>query len=117
MINEWITPKLLYFTDYQEWRKTTDISSHTDLSYPALGINGEAGEVAEKVKKILRDKRGVVSLEDRDAILLELGDVLWYVAQLAERLGSSLAEVALKNVDKLESRKRRGKLSGSGDNR
>jgi NTP pyrophosphatase (non-canonical NTP hydrolase) len=107
----------LRFAIYDNWRKTTDVSQHTDLSYPALGMNGEAGEVAEKVKKVLRDRGGVVDEDTRRLILLECGDVLWYVAQMASRLGSSLAEVALMNVEKLESRKARGVLKGSGDDR
>lgn len=85
--------------------------------YPALKLAGEAGEVAEKVGKSLR---GDYSLDDagiKADLIKELGDVLWYVNALANDLGSSLEEVASKNLEKLESRKARGVLQGNGDNR
>ena len=93
--------------------------------YPALGIAGEAGECADKVKKILRDTRivradtGAIMLdtEQQHALALEIGDVLWYCATLARDIGMTLDEVAQMNIDKLASRKQRGKLGGSGDNR
>jgi len=82
-----------------------------------LGLVGEAGETADKVKKVIRDKGGCASEEDREAIAKELGDVLWYVANVARYLGVSLSEVAEINIDKLSSRKKRGKLHGAGDER
>lgn len=85
--------------------------------YAVLGMNGEAGEVAEKFKKIMRDKGGVFTQEDEDEILKEIGDVLWYTAALAAEMGYSLEEVAVRNLAKLNSRKARGVLNGSGDNR
>lgn len=85
--------------------------------YAVLGLNGEAGEVAEKFKKIMRDKEGIFSDEDTDEILKEIGDVLWYAAALSAEMGYSLEEVAIRNLEKLNSRKERGVLSGSGDNR
>jgi len=87
------------------------------LAYPALGLAGEAGEVAEHVKKAIRDDGGEISSERRGAMAKELGDVLWYLAQLATELELDLDEVAGANLDKLLSRQRRGVLSGSGDER
>ena len=85
--------------------------------YPTLGLCGEAGEVADKVKKVLRDNGGSFSPEVREALKLELGDVLWYVAQVATDLGESLEAVAQANLAKLRSRKERGRLGGDGDDR
>lgn len=91
--------------------------SATALSYLFLKLNGEAGEAGEKFAKIIRDKNSQGTLEDRAEILKELGDVLWYVAMLADELDESLEEVAKANVAKLADRKVRGVLGGSGDNR
>jgi NTP pyrophosphatase (non-canonical NTP hydrolase) len=88
-----------------------------DMTYPALGLCGEAGEVAEKVKKTIRDDGGVLSDERREALSRELGDVLWYVAQLATEAGLELESIAADNLDKLLSRQERGVLRGSGDDR
>jgi NTP pyrophosphatase (non-canonical NTP hydrolase) len=88
-----------------------------DMTYPALGLCGEAGEVAEKVKKTIRDDGGVLSEERREALAAELGDVLWYAAQLATEAGLDLDRIAADNLDKLLSRQRRGVLRGSGDDR
>tara|TARA_B100000965_G_scaffold364427_1_gene348105 strand:- start:649 stop:978 length:330 start_codon:yes stop_codon:yes gene_type:complete len=85
--------------------------------YPTLGLVGEAGEVADKVKKILRDKKGIFDEDSKDAIKLELGDVLWYISQLSSELGYELEDVANSNLQKLNSRKIRGKLKGNGDMR
>lgn len=87
------------------------------LSYATLGLVGEAGEVANKVKKIYRDKGGVMTDEDRQTIAAELGDVLWYVADLCGQLGYRLDDVCLQNIAKLDSRRSRGVLEGSGDSR
>ena len=86
-----------------------------DMTYPALGLCGEAGEVAEKVKKTIRDDGGVLSDERRAALARELGDVLWYAAQLATEAGLDLDTLAAANLDKLLSRQSRGVLQGSGD--
>jgi len=88
-----------------------------NLIYPTLGLTGEAGEVADKVKKVLRDKEGVFDDDAKEAIMLELGDVLWYVSQLSSELGFQLEQVAKMNLEKLSSRSKRGCISGDGDNR
>lgn len=106
--------------DYQKQALTTVISSNDDFKdvlHWVLGLNGEAGEAAEKVKKIIRDKGGKISDEDRKELAKELGDVLWYLAVFAHDLGFTLEDVAQNNLDKLKSRKDRGVLTGSGDNR
>lgn len=85
--------------------------------YPALGIGGEAGEVVDKVKKILRDKGGELKHEDIEALCLELGDVLWYIVAMAFELGRDLRYVAEVGVEKLLDRNDRGVLHGEGDDR
>lgn len=87
------------------------------LSYVALGLTGEAGEIANKVKKILRDSGGNVTSEVAKELSKEIGDVLWYLTRLADEVGYSLSQISQENVDKLRSRKVRGVISGSGDNR
>ncbi len=82
-----------------------------------LGLTGEAGETADKDKKIIRDKKGEPTEEDRAAIVKELGDVLWYVASISRYLGVSLSEVAEKNINKLEDRYQRNTIHGHGDER
>ena len=85
--------------------------------YPALGLTGEAGEVADKVKKIIRDNNGTMSKEKAVEIAKEAGDVLWYIATLAHDIGFTLDEIGQMNYEKLHSRQQRGMLGGSGDNR
>lgn len=104
---------------YQEECKKTAVypAQGMNYSYPALGLVGEAGEVAEKVKKIIRDQEGVLTEENKIEIGKELGDVLWYIAIMADEMGLTLEEVAETNLKKLWSRKERGVLGGSGDNR
>ena len=88
------------------------------IIYPTLGLTGEAGEVADKVKKVIRDKNGDFDNEDiRKEIAKELSDVMWYAATLAHDLGYSLTDICQLNIQKLQSRKLRGVLHGSGDNR
>jgi NTP pyrophosphatase (non-canonical NTP hydrolase) len=106
--------------EYQKQALTTVLNTDNefkDLLHWVLGINGEAGEIAEKIKKIIRDKGGEVSPEDKTELAKEVGDVLWYLAVFADHLGVSLDDVAKQNLDKLQSRKARGALRGSGDNR
>lgn len=109
--------------EYSNKAITTLLGDHaiTDMSATLLsqvfGLMGESGEVAEKFKKLIRDKQGKISEEDRQEILKELGDILWYINSVSHLLGSSLEEVAKKNLDKVLSRKERGVQRGSGDNR
>ena len=109
------------FLDYQhETAKTAIYPCGTTveaLSYTTLGLVGEASEIANKVKKILRDEGGVVTMNKKSELADELGDVLWYVSQLAKELGFNLEAVAKRNVAKLSDRAARGSLRGSGDNR
>jgi NTP pyrophosphatase (non-canonical NTP hydrolase) len=105
-------------SDYQRFsRRTAEYPREAWLSYPALGLAGEAGEVAEHAKKAIRDDGGTVTDARRAALAAELGDVLWYTAQLASELGLELEDIARGNLEKLFSRQARGVLSGSGDNR
>ncbi len=107
------------FNDYQtKSRKTAKYPAiGHPVIYPALGLVNEAGEVAGKVKKIFRDKGGVIGEAEREALKSELGDVLWYIAQVCTELGLSLDEVAEYNIHKLYDRLERGKIKGDGDNR
>jgi NTP pyrophosphatase (non-canonical NTP hydrolase) len=111
------------FDEYQKKTAKYDLSDATSnlkgvgFIEKVLGLVGEAGETADKIKKILRDKDGVPSDEDRDLIIKELGDTLWYLAAIARYLGIPLSEVASGNINKLESRFQRNKLHGEGDNR
>ena len=107
------------FQEYQDEARKTAIYPNKDNNfiYPTLGLAGEAGEVAEKIKKVIRDGNGIVSEEKKVEITKELGDVLWYIANLSKEIGVSLEEVANKNLEKLQSRQQRGELHGSGDNR
>jgi len=99
--------------EYQkEARATAIYPVNACVIYPAMGLANEAGEVLGKVKKMIRD--GTL---DKEATLKELGDVLWYVAVLADDLHTNLSDVAKQNLDKLRSRQERGTLQGSGDNR
>lgn len=88
-----------------------------DVVYCTLGLAGEAGEMANKVKKVFRDDKKVFTPEKTEAIAYELGDCLWYLAMAAENLGYSLEQIAQMNYEKLHSRAERGKIGGSGDNR
>jgi NTP pyrophosphatase (non-canonical NTP hydrolase) len=89
----------------------------SNFPYPALGLAGESGEVADKLKKVIRDNDGVLTDPVRDAVAKELGDVLWYVSVLAYELDYDLETIAANNLAKLASRQERGVLTGSGDNR
>jgi NTP pyrophosphatase (non-canonical NTP hydrolase) len=102
--------------DYQNAaRRTAIYGEHHRVIYPALGLASEAGEVAGKIKKVLRDQGGDFAQAPTDALKDELGDVLWYVAVLAGDLGLSLDQIARDNLAKLQSRLARGHLGGAGD--
>lgn len=104
--------------EYQFEANTTAIYPESAaLTYPTLGLAGEAGEICNKVKKIIRDEGGALSEDKKQALVDELGDVMWYVAAIAKDLKVALDDVARRNLDKLASRKQRGTLGGSGDNR
>lgn len=105
--------------DYQTAALQTAIypNMSDNFIYPTLGLVGEAGEVAEKAKKIIRDGDGTLTPETREKMAMELSDVCWYVAVLAYELDYTLEEIMQMNIDKLASRQARGVLSGSGDNR
>jgi NTP pyrophosphatase (non-canonical NTP hydrolase) len=107
------------FSEYQRSSRATAVypDAGANLTYPALGLCGEAGEAAEKVKKAIRDDGGELTEERRAALAVELGDVLWYVAQLATEAGLELDVIAAANLAKLRSRQQRSMLSGSGDTR
>lgn len=107
------------FKDYQKLSRETAIYPDVDKNfiYPTLGLAGETGEVVENIKKLIRDKNKLIDQEVRSELSKELGDVLWYLSQLAAELGISLDEIATKNIEKLQSRKKRGVLHGKGDNR
>jgi len=120
--------KELTLNDYQRMALETAVyPKEYKAIYPALGMNGEAGEVAEKMKKVLRgdgnvivkDGSGAIVVPDskREELAKEVGDVLWYVATMAYDLGYSLEEIAQMNYAKLKSRQQRNKISGDGDNR
>lgn len=85
--------------------------------YPAIGLSNEAGEILGKLKKVFRDDGGILSEEKRNAIKDEIGDCTWCCATLAHDLGFTLEEVLQRNIEKLENRKQRGVINGSGDNR
>lgn len=104
--------------DYQAVAMSTAIyPNDRTISYLALALCEEAGEVAGKVKKVIRDKAGEFSDADKRAIALELGDCLWYIANQANAIGYKLSDIAEMNRIKIEGRVQRGTLHGSGDNR
>lgn len=107
------------FEEYQQLARKTAVYPKIgeNFIYPTLGLVGEAGEIAEKIKKVIRDNNEVLDEERKQMLKKELGDVLWYLAQLSTELGLSLDEVASFNIEKLSSRQERGTLHGDGDNR
>jgi len=106
------------FEDYQSQASKTAIYNDADVVvYPVLGLLSEAGEVAGKVKKVLRDNNGQFLPEHREAIADEVGDCLWYIASICTDLGFGMETIAQRNLNKLNSRMARGVIQGSGDTR
>ena len=114
------------FDEYQKLAMRTDVlgdgTATDNVLEPAfiakiLGLPGEAGEVTEKFKKIIRDKGGTLTEEDKKDIAKELGDVLWYVAAISSYMGVKMNQIADTNISKLAGRKVKGTLKGKGDNR
>ena len=107
------------FDEYQQAAIKTarDKTANNELFHLVLGLAGEAGEITEKFKKLVRDNNSDESLIDREDIAKELGDVLWYVAALADYLNLTLDDIATTNIAKLASRQKRDLIKGSGDNR
>ena len=107
------------FAEYQAAATETAVypDRGENLYYPAIGLNGEAGEVAEKVKKLMRDHGGVLTDDISESIAKELGDCLWYISEMATQIGASLEAIAQMNIEKLSSRQQRGVIQGNGDNR
>lgn len=103
--------------EYQKLAAQFAFFEHDDLSYCALGITGEGGEVADHIKKMIRDDANVLTDDRKDHLLKELGDVMWYVARMAGKLGYTMDDVAQANLDKLIDRTNRGTQHGSGGNR
>ena len=103
--------------EYQKKASATMLPTADNIYYVTLGLANEAGEVAGKIKKWIRDNDADLSRLDKEALADELGDVMWYLAMLANKVGMSLDDIATRNIDKLSSRAERGKLKGSGDNR
>ena len=103
------------FEEYQkESRKTAIYPNKYMMIYPALGLAGESGEVCEKIKKWIR---GDYIPDYTESLKMEIGDVLWYIANLASDLNLSLEDIAKKNIEKLQDRLNRNVLKGEGDNR
>ena len=107
------------FQTYQTNARKTAIypSLGSNYVYPTLGLVGESGEVAEKVKKVIRDKNGVFDQETLKGLKKELGDVLWYLSNICCELNFSLEDIAEENLNKLNKRSLEGKINGSGDDR
>ena len=119
-VKQWLKEKynMSDFNAYQRSAiKTAVYPPEHRILYPALGLAGEAGEVANKVKKLVRDGTSSLPKEWKEQIGSEIGDVLWYCAVLADDLGISLGKIASENETKLQNRKKKGTISGSGDTR
>ena len=116
-IMQYGNPVIVEESSHHKHFKTVNVKNKCDWVYPALGLSEEAGEVCGKFAKIIRDKDGELTDFDKQEISKELGDCLWMIAEICTILGLKLHEVMEQNIIKLESRKQRNVLSGSGDNR
>jgi len=107
------------FDKYQKFTSSTAVypKQGKNFIYPLIGLQGEVGEVSEKVKKVIHDDKGKLTEEKRLEIVKELGDVVWYISQLSTEFKVKFSDVIKGNIEKLSSRKTRGKIHGSGDNR
>jgi NTP pyrophosphatase (non-canonical NTP hydrolase) len=108
------------FNEYQQIAHTTSLNTKigdNEVLYPVLGLADEAGEVMGKFKKLYRDKNGVIDEEFKKTISKEIGDCMWYIAEICTKLNIRLADVANENISKLLDRKNRDKIHGSGDER
>ena len=108
--------------DFNTYQKNARLTAQypnlgSNYIYPTLGLVGEAGEVAEKVKKVIRDKKGIFDEESKKSLKKELGDVLWYLSNISTEFNFSLEDIALQNLEKLKLRAAKGNISGSGDDR
>lgn len=108
--------------DFKKYQSATDETAvyptiGKKFIYPILGLNGEVGELTEKVKKLFRDHNIEVTKEFTDDVSKELGDILWYLARVATEFELDLEDIAIENIRKLRSRKERGVIKGEGDNR
>ena len=118
-----IIKSIMNFNEYQERSRVTAIYQNAghNFIYPTLGLAGETGEVVEKIKKLYRNDLlsdpSQISSEKKEELIKEMGDVVWYLAQLATEFGISIDEIASKNLEKLLSRQERGVLHSQGDNR
>jgi NTP pyrophosphatase (non-canonical NTP hydrolase) len=105
------------FKEYQTFIEKYIVNRKSGIEYPVLGLCGESGEVAEKVKKVIRDRDGVLDDEIKKEIAKELGDVVWYVTRIGMELGFSFEEIVSMNIEKMKSRFERDAIKGKGDNR
>jgi len=108
--------------DFKTYQKKARVTAQypnlgSNFIYPTLGLVGEAGEVAEKVKKVIRDRNGIFDEVSKSSIKKEIGDVLWYLSNLSTEFGFDFEEVAMQNLEKLKLRAKNGTISGSGDER
>lgn len=110
----------LTFRNYSEIANSTEVHSSSPLLddiYPLLKLPGEVGEICEKIGKVMRDQGGVYTDEDKEAISKEVGDVLWYLNRISRIFGTTLEDIALENLRKIQKRRETGTTRGSGDNR